>query len=436
MASIAVIGSGIAGLSAAYLLQQKHNVTVYEREPRLGGHSRTITVKHGDRIIPVDTGFIVFNERNYANLTALFAKLGVVVKSSDMTYAFTMRNGGFEWGAKDLNTIFGQRRNLLRPWYLRLVRDVFRFNREAASRLANDPQITLGQLVDAMGLGDAFKRYYLLPISGAIWSCPPQQMLQFPATVFVNFFENHSLLSMEGQPQWLTVDGGSQQYVQKLTATLKRRPLNGVGAARVERTPTGVRVGDTNGADTTFDHVIFACHTDEALSLLADSSVAERQALCAIRYQENHAVLHKSTRFMPKRRRCWSAWNYHACSEGREPRVTLTYWMNKLQSIDERYPLFVTLNPATPIADADIFDQTTFHHPVFDPAAIAAQQRLADMQGNRNTWFCGAYMRHGFHEDGLISAMFVAEKLGSRAPWLAPEPTPIDAACLDAAAGD
>ncbi len=422
MANIAIIGSGIAGLSAAHLLQDKHSVTLYEKEPRLGGHSRTITVKHGDQIIPVDTGFIVFNERNYPNLTALFARLGVKVKNSDMTYAFTMRDGWFEWGAKDLNTIFGQRRNVLRPWYLSLLREVARFNSEVVGRVANDPAITLGQLIDAMGLSEDFKRYYLLPISGAIWSCPPEQMLAFPAQVFVNFFANHSLLSMDGQPQWLTVDGGSQQYVQKLAATLKKRPLNAVAAVRVERSRTGARVSDSAGNETAFDHVVFACHTDQALALLADPSDNERQALSAIRYQENLAILHKDPRFMPKRRRCWSAWNYHAANGGKEPAVTLTYWMNKLQSIDESYPLFVTLNPSSPIADADIFDTTTFHHPVFDTAAIAAQKTLTEFQGERNTWFCGAYMRNGFHEDGLMSAMAVAEGLGARAPWLTARP--------------
>ena len=433
MASIAIIGSGIAGLSAAYLLQDKHSVTLFEKEPRLGGHSRTITVKHGDRIIPVDTGFIVFNERNYPNLTALFARLGVKVKNSDMTYAFTMRNGWFEWGAKELNTIFGQRRNLLRPWYWRLLRDVARFNSEVVGRVANEPAITLGQLINAMNLGENFKRYYLLPISGAIWSCPPDQMLAFPAQTFVNFFANHSLLSMDGQPQWLTVDGGSQQYVQKLTATLKRRPLNAVAATRVRRSGNGVHIRDSGGSDTVFDHVVFACHSDQALALMADPSEAERNALGAIRYQENQAILHKDPRFMPRRRRCWSAWNYNAADEGKEPLVTLTYWMNKLQSIDEQYPLFVTLNPHSPVADEDIFDATTFHHPVFDAAAISAQKTLTNIQGKRNTWFCGAYMRNGFHEDGLISAMAVAEKLGAGAPWLSHEPA--DAGLLAAAAG-
>lgn len=422
MANIAIIGSGIAGLSAAYLLQARHHVTLYEKEPRLGGHSRTITVKHGDRIIPVDTGFIVYNERNYPNLTALFARLGVTVKNSDMTYAFTMRDGWLEWGAKDLNAIIGQRRNLLRPWFFALFREVMRFNGEVMSRAASEPTISLGDLIDRMGHSERFKRYYLLPMAGAIWSCPPQQMLQFPARLFATFFHNHSLLTMGGQPQWLTVDGGSQQYVQKLSAALRTRPRVGCGAARVERTVNGVCIVDTNGERARYDHVVFACHTDQTLGLLADASDAERSALAAIRYQENRAILHKDPRFMPKRRRVWASWNYHSSGEGDEAAVTLTYWMNRLQSIDERYPLFVTLNPAEPVAAEDIFDETLFHHPIFDNAAIEAQSRLSEMQGNRNTWFCGAYMRHGFHEDGLISAMAVAEGLGARAPWLAAEP--------------
>jgi predicted NAD/FAD-binding protein len=426
MANIAIIGSGIAGLSAAYLLQEKHTVTLYEKEPRLGGHSRTITVKHGDRIIPVDTGFIVFNERNYPNLTALFARLGVRVKNSDMTYAFTTRNGGFEWGARDVNTIFGQRRNLLRPWFIYLFREVLRFNGEVGRRVADDPTITLGDLIGDMGLSEGFKRYYLLPMAGAIWSCPPQQMLKFPAKLFVNFFHNHGLLAMDGQPQWLTVDGGAQQYVQRLAASLKSRALTGCPAVSVTRRDNGVDVVDANGRTARYDHVVFACHTDESLALLADATDAERSALAAIKYQRNLAILHKDPRFMPKRKRIWAAWNYHASGEGAEPAVTLTYWMNKLQSIDERYPLFVTLNPATEVAAEDIFDTYVFHHPVFDTAAVAAQSALKQLQGERHTWFCGAYMRHGFHEDGLVSAMAVAERLGVTAPWIASQAPQVD----------
>lgn len=418
MAKIAIIGTGIAGLSVSYFLRPKHHITVYEKEARLGGHSRTITVEHGDRIIPVDTGFIVFNERNYPNLTALFRRLGVKIKNSDMTYAMTVDNGAFEWGAKDLNTVFGQRRNLLSPRFWNMFREVMRFNGEVAERVKREPAITLGDLIDRMGLSEAFKQYYLLPMAGAIWSSPPKQMLAFPAHVFVTFFQNHSLLSMSGQPQWLTVDGGAEQYVRKIAATFSDAVRLNCGAARVERTATGVRVTDTTGDVSDYDHVVFACHSDEALALLADAGDAERTALAAIRYQKNEAILHKDPRFMPRRRRCWASWNYHSNGAGDEPAVTLTYWMNNLQTIDERYPLFVTLNPPVEIAREDLFDRHVFHHPVFDSPAVAAQARLKRMQGQRNTWFCGAYLRHGFHEDGLISAMAVAEGLGAPAPWL------------------
>jgi hypothetical protein len=418
MAKIAIIGTGIAGLSVSYLLHPKHHITVYEKEARLGGHSRTITVEHGDRIIPVDTGFIVFNERNYPNLTALFRILGVRIKDSDMTYAMTAAGGAFEWGAKNLNTVFGQRRNIVNPRFLKLFGEVMRFNREVAARAKNEPTITLGQLIDAMDLSQAFRQYYLLPMAGAIWSSPPKQMLAFPARVFVTFFENHSLLSMSGQPQWLTVDGGSVKYVQKIAKALGDSVRLNCAATRVERTASGAKVDDATGASELYDHVVLACHSDEALALLADAGDAERTALGAIRYQKNDAILHKDPRFMPKRRRCWASWNYHSDGRGDEPAVTLTYWMNNLQKIDERYPLFVTLNPTEKVPDEHVFDRHVFHHPVFDGPAIAAQARLGRMQGQRNTWFCGAYMRHGFHEDGLVSAMAVAEALGAPAPWI------------------
>jgi predicted NAD/FAD-binding protein len=231
---------------------------------------------------------------------------------------------------------------------------------------------------------------------------------------------------MDGQPQWLTVDGGAQQYVQRLAASLKSRALTGCPAVSVTRRDNGVDVVDANGRTARYDHVVFACHTDESLALLADATDAERSALAAIKYQRNLAILHKDPRFMPKRKRIWAAWNYHASGEGAEPAVTLTYWMNKLQSIDERYPLFVTLNPATEVAAEDIFDTYVFHHPVFDTAAVAAQSALKQLQGERHTWFCGAYMRHGFHEDGLVSAMAVAERLGVTAPWIASQAPQVD----------
>jgi predicted NAD/FAD-binding protein len=417
MSKIAVIGTGISGLAAAYLLNRKHEITLFEREARPGGHSRTVTVRHADRIIPVDTGFIVFNERNYPNLTALFRELDVPVKDSDMTYAMSVGDGAFEWGARDLNTIFGQRRNLFNPAFYRLFREVMIFNGKAAQAVRDNPDITLGELMVDMGLSDNFRQLYLLPMSGAIWSSPPRQMLAFPARVFVDFFANHGLLAMSGQPQWRTVDGGSQEYVSRIARILGDRLRTSAAVTEVARHPDHVDVRDQSGEVHRFDQVIFACHSDEALALLHDASAAERSALQAIRYQRNEALLHRDPRCMPRRRRCWSSWNYKSDGKGNEPSVSVTYWMNRLQGIDERYPLFVTLNPWTPIADEDVFDRHIFHHPVFDTQAIRAQGHLAGMQGQNRTWFCGAYMRHGFHEDGLHSALKVVERLDCKPDW-------------------
>jgi predicted NAD/FAD-binding protein len=417
MAKIAIIGTGISGLAAAYLLHEHHDITVYEKADRPGGHSRTLTVRHGDRDIAVDTGFIVFNEANYPNLTALFHRLGVTAKNSDMSFGLTVDNGRLEWGAKSLGAVFGQRVNLLRPRFLKLVFDVLRFNAQVEAAVEKAPDMTLGALLAHMRLGDWFKRNYLLPMAGAIWSCPPRQMLEFPARTFVRFFANHCLLSLTGRRQWRTLEGGSQTYVERLIAPFADRIHTGCGAARITRRSDGVEVRDGNGEIEQFDQVVFACHADEALAILADPSTEEQGALGSIRYQRNLAVLHSDTGVMPKNRPCWASWVYHADGDGEEPEISVTYWMNSLQGIDERYPLFVTLNPNRPIREDKIFDRHVFDHPVFDFGALAGQAALKAMQGRRNTWFCGAHLGHGFHEDGLVSAMRVAEALGSPAPW-------------------
>jgi uncharacterized protein len=396
MNKIAIIGTGISGLSAAYLLQQRHAVTVYERQDRLGGHSRTLNVSYGDRKIAVDTGFIVFNERNYPNLTALFRHLGVPIKNSDMSFALTVADGWLEWGAKDLAAIIAQRRNLLRPRFLKLFADVLRFNRDAVREVEAAPDLSVDGLIRRMGLGDWFRRHYLLPMAGAIWSCPPRQMLKFPASSLIHFFANHNLMSFSGQPQWLTVDGGAQIYVDRMASLLGDRVRIDSGAVRVRRQYGHVEITDTRGEKEVYDNVVFACPSDQAEALLgSDATTAERDALGAIRYQANVAVLHKDPSFMPKRKACWASWVYHSDGVGD----------------------FVTLNPAKPIAPADVFDVHECAHPVFDFGALAAQQALKAMQGVKNTYFCGAYLGHGFHEDGLVSAMRVAEQLGVRAPW-------------------
>lgn len=415
MAKIAIIGTGIAGLSAAYHLYKHHDIVIYEKASRVGGHTRTVRVRHGDRTIAVDTGFIVFNEQNYPNLVALFRELGVAVKKSDMSFALTVGDGWLEWAAHGVNAILGQRRNLFRPGFLRLFAEVIKFNAQAEAALDADPAVTLGALIESMGLGEWFRRYYLLPMAGAIWSCPPRQMLEFPARSFVRFFANHGLLSASGQPQWYTVDGGSQAYVDRMIAPFAASIRTNCGATGIRRGKTGVTVRDSRGNCEIFDHVVLASHADESLKMLGDASDAERATLGAFSYQTNTVVLHKDPQFMPRRRRCWASWVYHSDGMGDEAAITVTYWMNRLQSIDARYPLFVTLNPARTIPDEHIFDRHEFAHPVFDREAIAAQQRLNSIQGIGNTWFCGAYAGYGFHEDGFVSGMNVASALNAAA---------------------
>jgi len=422
MAKIAIIGTGISGLGAAYLLNRQHEISMYEKAPYIGGHARTLTVDYDGKQIPVDTGFIVFNERNYPHLSAMFRHLNVPVHKSDMTFAASIRDGWLEWGAKDTNAIFGQRRNLLSPRFGLLIRDVFRFNAKAEETAERYPDLTLDEFIALLGLGDWFRRFYLLPMCSAIWSCPPCEMMHFPARTLIRFMANHRLLSASGQPQWMTVTGGSQEYVKRLTASFAHRILVNRGAARVTRSERGVTVIDTAGRHALFDHVVFASHGDETLRLLADADSHERAVLSSFRYQPNVAVLHRDISVMPKSRHCWASWVYASDGNLVEPRLSVTYWMNLLQGIPNETPLFVTLNPKTPIAPEKIFDTHIFDHPVFDRAVVAAQADVQAMQGRRGTWFCGAHLRHGFHEDGLASAVHVARLLGCETPWAAPAP--------------
>jgi uncharacterized protein len=413
MAKVAIIGTGIAGLTAAYQLAPYHDITVYEKDPRVGGHTRTRVVNHGGRQIPVDTGFIVYNEHNYPNLTALFGRLGVAVEKSNMSFALTVRDGWLEWGAESANAIFAQRRNVLRPAFYRLFGQVLRFNANAVDMVERNPEISLGELLTRMGLGDWFRWYYLLPMAGAIWSCPPRQMMAFPATTFVRFFANHGLLSSSGQPQWYTVSGGSQNYIDRITTSYASRIRTDCGAAEVTRTEKGVVVRDVEGNAETYDHVVLASHANESLKLLADADGEERAVLGAFSYQRNRAILHKDPQFMPRRKHCWASWVYHSDGNGDDSAITMSYWMNRLQNIDRKYPLFVTLNPERTVPDEHVFDEHVFSHPVFDQAAVATQPRVQAMQGKRNVWFCGAYLGYGFHEDGHVSALVAANGLNA-----------------------
>lgn len=409
---IAVIGAGISGLGAAYFLAPHHDVTLFEAAPRLGGHARTVTAgRRGDQ--PVDTGFIVFNRATYPRLTALFETLEVPVADSRMSFAASFDGGRVEYALSDLNGLLGRRRNAADPRFWRMMRDILRFNARAET-LARDETLTIGELMRALGLGRWFRDRYLLPFSGAIWSTPTRDILDFPAAALVRFFRNHALLGVTGQHPWYTVRGGSIEYVRRLEAALLARGVTIRTSAPVtamRRVGGGVDVAAAGGGLEAFDAVVLASHPDQSLAMLADADARERRALGAIRYQPNRAVLHADPSLMPVRRRCWASWNYTEAAGPMPEAISLTYWMNSLQPIPQDDPLFVTLNPVRPIDPALIHDETSFAHPVYDHAALAAQAEIAGFNGARNTWFCGAWMRNGFHEDGLASAIAVADAL-------------------------
>jgi predicted NAD/FAD-binding protein len=412
---IAVIGGGISGMAAAHLLARDHAVVLYEAAPRLGGHARTVMAgKRGDQ--PVDTGFIVFNKVNYPNLVGLFDRLQVPVCESDMGFGASFGGGRLEYALRNLDTVFAQRRNLVNPAYLRMLRDILHFNRNARAA-ADDPAMTMGELLARLGTGDWFRDRYITPISGAIWSTPLQGILEFPAQALLDFFHNHALLGVSGQHQWFTVQGGSVEYVRRLQADLARNgaeirlsaPVRGL-----RRIPGGVELRAEGAEWERFDEVILATHSDQALALLSDPTSAERAGLGAVRYQPNEAVLHADPSVMPKRRKAWASWVYVEPDTPQPDRIGLTYWMNRLQPIPQDDPLFVTLNPTLPIRADLIHDQVTFHHPVYDLAAARGRQVIAGINGDGGTWFCGAWMRNGFHEDGFASAVDVVTALRAR----------------------
>jgi len=414
---IAVIGGGISGMAAAHLLATDHTVVLFESETRLGGHARTVLAgKRGDQ--PVDTGFIVFNKVNYPNLLGLLEKLGVPLAPSDMSFGASIGGGRLEYALRDLDGIFAQRGNLVSPRFLRMMGDILRFNAKAENALK--PGMTMGDLLTALGTGDWFRDYYILPISGAIWSTPSQGVLAFPAETLIRFFKNHALLGVTGQHQWFTVRGGSVQYVNRLQAALQQQGVDlrlGAGVAGVKRVAWGVMVRAIGGEWELFDDVVFATHSDDTLHLLSDATPAERAALGAVRYQPNQAILHSDTGQMPQSKRAWASWVYREPAGQRPDRIDLTYWMNSLQPIPKDDPLFVTLNPNQPIRGELIHSSTTFRHPVFDHGAFAAQAAIRAMNGQSSTWFCGAWMRHGFHEDGIATALDVVNAIKARA-WL------------------
>ena len=415
----AVIGTGISGMSAAWLLCQRHDVTVYERANRLGGHSNTVEARISDRRVPVDTGFIVYNPLNYPNITALFAFLGVPTKPSDMSFAASLDDGRLEYAGTDLAGLFAQKRNLLRPRFWAMLHDLRRFYRDAphAAAALTDPRITLGDYLKSEEYGEAFCNDHLLPMAAAIWSAPAKAILDYPFAAFVNFHANHGLLRFSNRPEWRTVHGGSRVYIGRLTAQYADRIRLNAEVTAIHRNPCGVRIRDTAGTEQDFDNVVIATHAHQALAMLADATEQERKLLGAFRYSRNVAVLHSDMSLMPKRPKVWASWNFIGNGDF-ERNTCVTYWMNRLQSIAEDTNLFVTLNPVRPPKAETLLHTEVYEHPLFDAPAIRAQSQLWSLQGCGNTWFCGSYFGAGFHEDGLQSGLAVAEALGQvRRPW-------------------
>jgi predicted NAD/FAD-binding protein len=414
---IAVVGAGISGLASAWLLNQGHDVTLFEAGDYIGGHTHTVDIELDGARFPVDTGFLVFNHRTYPKLTALFRELKVDTVASDMSFAVSMAEPNLEWAGSSLATLFAQKRNLARPGFWRMLQDTLRFNRETAGAL---PELTLGAFLEREGYSAEFRDWYLLPMAAAIWSCPTQAMLDYPLTTFVRFARNHGLLQIVDRPQWQTVRGGGREYVARIVATLSDVRLS-TPVKSVLRDADGVWLGLPGGDCERFDEVVLACHSDQALALLGTAaSVAERRILGAIRYQPNRAVLHTDASLLPRDERVWSAWNYMAgARSGGEQPVSVSYLINHLQPLPTQTPVIVSLNPHLEPAPATVIGDWDYDHPLFDQAAIGAQAQLDAIQGVERLWFCGAWGGYGFHEDGLASALAVANRLGCRAPWQA-----------------
>lgn len=416
---VAVIGSGISGLAAAWLLSSRHRVTLYEADTRAGGHSNTVEVPGpGGAPLAVDTGFIVYNEAAYPNLTALFKHLGVATQATDMSFAVSLDQGQLEYSGSGLTGLFAQPSNLLRPRFWTMLRELVRFYREAPGDAAEFGLLPLDSYLDLRGYSRALRDDHLYPMAAAIWSASPEQIGRYPIEAFVRFCENHQLLTLGAREPWRTVVGGSRNYVRRMIEAIGPGVRLGCAATAVQRDAEGAWVS-SEGAEQPrrFDQVVLATHADQALRLLGQPSAEEQRLLGAFHYSRNLAVLHSDAGLMPRRRRVWSAWNY-AASRAEPDRLSVTYWMNALQHLPMSHPLFLTLNPTREPAPGSLLRTEVYEHPQFDTAALRAQRELWSLQGQQRTWFCGAYFGSGFHEDGLQSGLAVAEQLGGvRRPW-------------------
>ncbi|MDO6563342.1 FAD-dependent oxidoreductase [Amphritea sp. 1_MG-2023] len=418
---IAVIGSGISGLSCAWLLNKAHQVTLYEKDDRLGGHSNTVSFDLVGTSVDVDTGFIVFNPQNYPNLVKFFEHIDVATCPTDMSFAVSINAGQLEYNGSGLAGLFAQPRNIISPTFWSMIKDLMRFYRQADA-LMLDPSladISLGELLNRHGYGERFIYDHLLPMGAAIWSTPVKQMLDYPALSFLRFCKNHGLLQLKDRPQWHTIPGGSISYVNKIASALTGNIRLNSRIHKVIRQPNGVIIEDLHGAQERYDDVVLACHADQALTLLANPTEAEQRLLSHFSYQRNQAFLHLDQSLLPNDPKVWSSWNYMATGSGRDDRqVSISYWMNRLQPLATEQPIVVSLNPLKAPAADKMIRSFFYDHPAFDRDSFVSQQKLWSLQGQQNTWFCGAWFGYGFHEDGIQSGLAVAEQLGGiPRPW-------------------
>ena len=410
---IAIIGSGIAGLTSAYLLSRRHEITLVEAGNRIGGHTHPVTVTVDDKSYAIDTGFIVFNDWTYPNFIRLLGQIGVKFKPTEMSFSVCDENTRFEYNGNNINSLFAQRSNILSPGFWGMLRDILRFNREAPLDLQEQrisADMTLGDYLEAKGYGPRFILHYIVPMGAAIWSMSLVDMLKFPLQFFVRFFKNHGLLSVNNRPQWCVIEGGSSSYIEPLTRNFREHIRLDCPVHLVERNEEGVVVHSAAGTEA-FDKVVFACHSDQALALLGDPSESELQILGALPYADNDVVLHTDTRLLPDRQLAWASWNYRL-TPNRQTQAAVTYDMNILQGIDSDTTFCVSLNQTPMINPLKILARYTYAHPQYSLAAVAAQGRREEISGVRNTFYCGAYWANGFHEDGVVSALHVAQAFG------------------------
>ncbi|MCH9844798.1 MAG: FAD-dependent oxidoreductase [Alphaproteobacteria bacterium] len=416
---IAIIGAGISGVGAAYLLSKNHDVTVFEKNDYIGGHSRTIDAVINDKKVPVDTGFIVFNDWNYPHILGFFNEIGVKYNKSNMSFGVSINDGKLEYSS---NSLFAQRKNIFSVKFLGMLKDIVKFNHLAIKYTQKNPDASLQQCLKDLKMSDYFIKYYILAMGASIWSCPTKTILDFPATQFLTFFQNHGLLNLIKRPQWYSVEGGSREYIKLAQAKSNATFITNQSVKKIDSAPQKQQDGchilieTSNGESEKFDQAILCCHADEALQMINQPTENETKILGAFSYQDNKVIVHSDQDFMPRNKKCWSSWVYINHTE-KDNTVCLSYWMNNLQNLKTDIPIIVTLNPTTrPQADS-IIDEHSFSHPIFNHAAIHAQQSIADIQGKRGLWFCGAYQRYGFHEDGLLSAVNVVTQMGQSISW-------------------